>query len=71
MKRGERVKKEMYRLFVIGKKSPLEIRKTESRASKRYWQRVGEIFEDREAIIKEQTKTIMIIGLRDFAKSLD
>ncbi len=71
MKREGRVKKEMYRLFVIGKKSLLEIRKTESRASKRYWERVGEIFEDREEIIKEPTKTIIMIGLRDFVKSFD
>jgi hypothetical protein len=58
MKREWRVKKEMYRLFMIGKKSLLEIRKTESRASKRYWEIVGEIFEDREEIIKNQPKLL-------------
>jgi hypothetical protein len=34
----------MYRLFVIGKKSLPEIRKTGARASERYWGRVGERF---------------------------
>jgi hypothetical protein len=43
-KRKGGVKKEMYRLFVIGKKSLPEIRKTGARASERYWGRVGERF---------------------------
>ncbi|HZC20447.1 MAG TPA: hypothetical protein VE223_02275, partial [Nitrososphaeraceae archaeon] len=32
---------QLYRLFVIGKKSLPEVRKTEARASERYWARVG------------------------------
>jgi hypothetical protein len=35
---------QLYRLFVIGKKSLPEVRKTEARASERYWARVGGIF---------------------------
>jgi hypothetical protein len=46
-------KKEMYRLFVIGKKSLPEIRKTEARGSERYWGRVGGIFEDPNELTKE------------------
>ncbi|HEU4823532.1 MAG TPA: hypothetical protein VFS97_08930, partial [Nitrososphaeraceae archaeon] len=45
---GEKVKKthrQLYRLFVIGKKSLPEIRKSEARSSERYWARVGGIFE--------------------------
>src|SRR6478672_12422920 len=37
---------QLYRLFVIGKKSLPEIRETEARASERYWVRVGGIFKD-------------------------
>ena len=37
-------KKNLYRLFVIGKKSLPEIRKTEARSSERYWAGVGGIF---------------------------
>jgi hypothetical protein len=33
-------KSQLYRLFVIGKKSLPEIRKTEARSSERYWARV-------------------------------
>ena len=33
-------KSRLYRLFVIGKKSLPEVRKTEDRASERYWARV-------------------------------
>src|SRR5919197_6682832 len=36
-------KSELYRLFVIGKKSLPEVRKTEARASERYWAIVGGI----------------------------
>lgn len=36
--------KQFFRLFVIGKKSLPEIRKSEARASERYWARVGGIF---------------------------
>src|SRR5256885_5017921 len=39
-------KSQFYRLFVIGKKSLPEIRKTEARASERYWARVGGIFQN-------------------------
>jgi hypothetical protein len=42
-----------YRLFVIGKKSLPEIRKSEARASERYWARVGGIFEDQNDLMKE------------------
>lgn len=42
-----------YRLFVIGKKSLPEIRKSEARASERYWARVGGIFEDQNDLTKE------------------
>jgi len=38
--------KQFYRLFVIGKKALPEIRKSEARASERYWARVGGIFEE-------------------------
>ena len=37
-------KSQLYRLFVIGKKSLPEVRKTEARASERYWARVGGVF---------------------------
>ena len=37
---------QMFRLFVIGKKSLPEIRKSEARASERYWARVGGIFDN-------------------------
>ena len=37
---------QFYRLFVIGKKSLPEIRKSEARASERYWARVGGVFEN-------------------------
>jgi hypothetical protein len=36
--------KKLYRLFVIGKKSLPEIRKTEARSSERFWAQVGGIF---------------------------
>lgn len=42
-----------YRLFVIGKKALPEIRKSEARASERYWARVGGIFEDQNDLAKE------------------
>ena len=37
-------KKKIYRLFIIGKKSLPEIRKTEARSSERFWAQVGGIF---------------------------
>jgi hypothetical protein len=46
-------KNELYRLFVIGKKSLPEVRKTEARASERYWARVGGIFKDANELTKE------------------
>jgi hypothetical protein len=52
----EKVKKahrQLYRLFVIGKKSLPEIRKSEARSSERYWARVGGIFERPEELTKE------------------
>jgi hypothetical protein len=46
-------KNQFYRLFVIGKKSLPEIRKSEARASERYWARVGGIFQDSNELTKE------------------
>jgi hypothetical protein len=46
-------KNQFYRLFVIGKKSLPEIRKSEARASERYWARVGGIFQDPNDLTKE------------------
>jgi hypothetical protein len=46
-------KNPLYRLFVIGKKSLPEIRKTEARSSERYWARVGGIFTDPNELTKE------------------
>jgi hypothetical protein len=46
-------KSQLYRLFVIGKKSLPEIRKSEARASERYWARVGGIFTDTNELTKE------------------
>jgi hypothetical protein len=46
-------KSPLYRLFVIGKKSLPEVRKTEARASERYWARVGGIFKDANELTKE------------------
>jgi hypothetical protein len=46
-------KSPLYRLFVIGKKSLPEVRKTEARASERYWARVGGIFTDATELTKE------------------
>ena len=44
---------QFYRLFVIGKKSLPEIRKSEARASERYWARVGGIFKDQNDLTNE------------------
>ena len=44
---------QFYRLFVIGKKSLPEIRKSEARASERYWARVGGIFENLNDLTNE------------------
>jgi hypothetical protein len=51
--RGREKQKQLYRLFVIGKKSLPEIRKSEARASERYWARVGGIFQDASKLTKE------------------
>ena len=45
--------RQLYRLFVIGKKSLPEIRKSEARSSERFWARVGGIFERPEDLTKE------------------
>src|SRR2546421_1530154 len=50
---GNSNKHQLYRLFIIGKKSLPEVRKTEARASERYWARVGGIFKDTNEITKE------------------
>jgi hypothetical protein len=49
----EKIYQQLYRLFVIGKKSLPEIRKSEARSSERYWARVGGIFERSEDLTKE------------------
>src|SRR5437588_3953200 len=46
-------KSRLYRLFIIGKKSLPEVRKTEDRASERYWARVGGIFKEPDEIARE------------------
>ena len=46
-------KSDLYRLFIIGKKSLPEVRKTEARVSERYWARVGGIFKDANELTKE------------------
>ena len=50
---SKNTRRKFYRLFVIGKKSLPEIRKSEARASERYWARVGGIFEDQNDLTKE------------------
>jgi len=49
----EKTRRQLYRLFVIGKKSLPEIRKSEARSSERYWARVGGIFEKPEELTNE------------------
>src|SRR5919198_4272589 len=51
--REQNDKSQLYRLFVIRKKSLPEIRKTEARSSERYWARVGGIFKDPQELTKE------------------
>jgi hypothetical protein len=46
-------KSQLYRLLVIGKKSLPEVRKTEARASEKYWARVGGIFKDANELTRE------------------
>jgi hypothetical protein len=49
----EKTDRQLYRLFVIGRKSLPEIRTSEARSSERYWARVGGIFENPEDLTKE------------------
>ena len=51
--KAEEKKNHLYRLFVIGKKSLPEIRKSEARVSERYWARVGGVFEDPNELTKD------------------
>ena len=51
--KGDKNKDSFYRLFVIGKKSLPEIRKSEARASERYWARVGGVFDNKDELTKE------------------
>jgi hypothetical protein len=44
---------QIYRLFVIGKKSLPTVRKSEARQSERYWARVGGIFKNANDLTKE------------------
>jgi hypothetical protein len=46
-------KSRLYRLFIVGKKSLPEVRKTEARASERYWARVGGIFKEPDELARE------------------
>ena len=46
-------KSRLYRLFIIGKKSLPEVRKTEDRASEKYWARVGGIFKEPDELARE------------------
>src|SRR5215204_4031283 len=46
--------KKIYRLFIIGKKSLPEIRKTEARSSERFWAQVGGIFYDPQNLVEDQ-----------------
>ncbi|MGN6624910.1 MAG: hypothetical protein ACTHKK_12275 [Candidatus Nitrosocosmicus sp.] len=46
-------KNQFYRLFIIGKKSLPEIRKSEARSSERFWARVGGIFKEKKEITDE------------------
>lgn len=48
-------KKKLYRLFIIGKKSLPEIRKTEARSSERFWAQVGGIFYDSKKLGEDLT----------------
>ena len=44
---------QIYRLFIIGKKTLPTIRKSEARLSERYWARVGGIFKNADELTKE------------------
>jgi hypothetical protein len=52
-KKNSSNKSDLYRLFVIGKKSLPEVRKSEARASERFWARVGGVFRDANELTKE------------------
>jgi hypothetical protein len=47
--------KKIYRLFIIGKKSLPEFRKTEARSSERFWAQVGNIFYDSQNLVEDLT----------------
>ncbi|HET9807926.1 MAG TPA: hypothetical protein VFP49_13570 [Nitrososphaeraceae archaeon] len=47
--------KKLFRLFIIGKKSLPEIRKTEARSSERFWAQVGGIFYDSKKLGEDLT----------------
>jgi DNA-binding PadR family transcriptional regulator len=47
--------KKIYRLFIIGKKSLPEIRKTEASSSVRFWAQVGGIFYDPQNLVEDLT----------------
>lgn len=51
--KSKKLQKQLYRLFVIGKKSLPEVRQSEARASERYWARVGGIFDKLDNITNE------------------
>ena len=51
--KNEKTRRQLYRLFIIGKKSLPEVRKSEARSSERYWARVGGIFEKPQELTKE------------------
>jgi hypothetical protein len=53
---------QLFRLFVIGKKSLPEVRKTEARVSERYWARVSGIFKDANELTKELSSDEFRIG---------
>jgi hypothetical protein len=44
---------QIYRLFVVGKKSLPTIRKSEARASERFWARIGGVFKNANELTKE------------------
>jgi hypothetical protein len=51
-KKNSNNKSDLYRLFVIGKKSLPEVRKSEARASEKFWARVDGIFKDANELTK-------------------
>jgi hypothetical protein len=61
-KKNSSNKSDLYRLFVIRKKSLPEVRKSEARASERYWARVGGIFKDANELTRELLSDDFRIG---------